>query len=143
MKRIVFFFLAVVLVAGLAGFGTLQLSDKGPRGDDVAAHEWLHRELKLTGEQERALEPVETKFAEKQRQLSAALLEANRALARAMGEEKGYTPRVAAAVETVHQRMGDLQKASIEHVFDMRGVLSPEQGDKLLALARKSLEESH
>ena len=38
------------------------------------------------------------------------------------------------------QRMGDLQKASIEHVFEMRTVLSPEQGDKLLALARKILE---
>jgi hypothetical protein len=57
-----------------------------------------------------------------------------------MGEEKGYGPRVAACVEVVHQRMGDLQKASIEHVFEMRSVLSPEQGDKLLTLAQKILE---
>jgi hypothetical protein len=38
--------------------------------------------------------------------------------------------------------MGDLQKASIKHVFAMRAVLSPEQGDKLLVLARQALEQS-
>lgn len=140
MRRVVLFFIAVVVVAGLAAFGTLQFSGHGPREHHAAAHDWLHRELKLTAEQERALEPVEAKFGTKQRELSAALLEANRALARTMGEEKGYTPRVAAAVEVVHQRMGDLQKASIEHVFEMRAVLSPEQGDKLLTLAQKILE---
>lgn len=139
MKRVLLFFVAVLVVAGLAGFGTLQLSDHGPR-EHVAAHNWLHRELKLTAEQERALEPIEAKFGAKERELAAALLEANRNLARTMGDEKGFTPRVAAAVEVVHQRMGDLQKASIEHVFDMRTVLSPEQGDKLLALAQKILE---
>ena len=139
MKRVVLFFLAVVVVAGAAGFGTLRLSDHGPR-EHVAAHDWLHRELKLTAEQERALEPIETRFSVKERECAAALAEANRNLARVMGEEKAYGPRVAAAVEAVHQRMGDLQKASIEHVFEMRTVLSPEQGEKLLALAQKILE---
>ena len=133
------FFVAVVVLAALAGFATLKVSSRGPR-EHVAAHDWLHRELKLTAEQERALEPIEAKFSVKERELAAALLEANRSLARIMGEEKNSTPRVAAAVEVVHQRMGDLQKASIEHVFEMRTVLSPEQGDKLLALAQKILE---
>ena len=139
MKRVVLFFVAVVVVAALAGFATLKLSRHGPR-EHVAAHDWLHKELKLTADQERALEPVEAKFGVREREFAAALLEANRSLARVMGEEKTFTPRVAAAVEVVHQRMGDLQKASIEHVFEMRTVLSPEQGDKLLALAQKILE---
>jgi nickel and cobalt resistance protein CnrR len=128
-----------VVVASLAGFGALKLADHGPR-EHVAAHDWLHRELKLTADQERMLGPVEAKFGAKQHELATALLEANRNLARVMGEEKAYTPRVAAAVEVVHQRMGDLQKASIEHVFDMRSKLSPEQGDNLLAHAQKILE---
>lgn len=139
MKRVILFFVAVVAVAGLAGFGTVQLSSHGPR-EHTAAHDWLHRELKLTSEQERALEPVEARFGAKERELAAALLDANRSLARVMGEDKAYSPRVAAAVEAVHQRMGELQKASIEHVFEMRAVLSPEQGDKLLTLAQKILE---
>lgn len=140
MKRVILFFTAVVIVASLAGFGALQFSEHGPRTHHTAAHEWLHRELKLTAEQERALEPIEVKFGARERELAAALLEANRSLARVMGEEKAYSARVAAAVEIVHQRMGDFQKASIEHVFEMRTVLSPEQGDKLLALAQKILE---
>jgi nickel and cobalt resistance protein CnrR len=139
MKKVLLFFVAVVVVASFAGFGALKLADQGLH-QHVAAHDWLHRELKLTADQERALGPVEAKFATRQRELAAALLEANRSLARIMGDEKAYTPRVAGAVEVVHQRMGDLQKASIEHVFDMRAVLSPEQGDKLLAHAQKILE---
>jgi hypothetical protein len=63
-------------------------------------------------------------------------------LARAIKEDKAYTPRVAAAVEHVHHCMGDLQKTSIEHVFAMRAVLSPEQGEKLLSLAQRALEQS-
>lgn len=140
MKRVILFFLAIIIVAGLAGFGTLQLSDHGLHGRHTAAHDWLHRELKLTEDQERALGPVEVRFGAKERELATMLLEANRDLARAMREDKAYTPRVAAAVEVVHRRMGDLQKASIEHVFEMRAVLSPEQGDKLLVHAQKILE---
>ena len=74
---------------------------------------------------------------------SADTYEAKRALAHAMAEDKVYSPRVATAVESVHQRMGDMKRASIRHVFDMRTVLSPEQGDKLLTLAQRALEQSH
>lgn len=140
MKRVVLFFLAVVFVAGLAAWGAIHISGHDAHPNRGAAHAWLHRELKLTADQERALGPVETRFAEKEQKLSSAFAEANRELGRAIAEEKHFTPRVAAAVETVHQRMGDLQKASIEHVFDMRSVLTPEQGEKLLSLAQKALE---
>ena len=37
--------------------------------------------------------------------------------------------------------MGELQKASIEHVFAMRSVLTPEQSDNLLELAQRTLEQ--
>jgi nickel and cobalt resistance protein CnrR len=141
MKRIVLFFIAVVVVASLAGFGTLQWSNREHPIDHSAAHVWLHRELKLTAEQERALEPVEARFAEKQQQLSAALTEAHRALGRTMAEEKHFTPRVATAVEAVHRRIGDLQKASVEHVFEMQAVLSPEQGEKLFSLVQETLAQ--
>ena len=143
MKRLILFFLGVVVVAGLSAFITVQLCEPELRGNHAAAHAWLHRELKLTSEQERALAPIETKFSEEHERLEAAILEARRTLARAMAEDKAHTPRVVAAVEAVHQRMGDMKRASIRHVFDMRTVLSPEQGDKLLVLAQKALEQTH
>ncbi len=110
--------------------------------DEVTSHAWLHRELNLTEAQHKALEPIEAKFGERQRQLAAALRESKHRLAQVIAEDKAYTPRVTAAVENVHHCMGELQKASIEHVFAMRAVLTPEQGDKLLKLAQESLEQS-
>lgn len=143
MKKIVAFFVAVIAVGAASAFITLQVCEPEMRGDHASAHTWLHRELKLTTEQERALEPIEAKFAEEHQRLETGIREAKRALAQAMAEDKAYTSRVVAAIETVHQRMGDMKRASIRHVFDMRGVLSPEQGDKLLALAQKALEQTH
>jgi len=141
MKKIILFLVAIAAVAALAAYGTMHWAHR-VTADEVTSHEWLHHELNLSEAQLKALAPIEIKFGERQRQLAAAMREANRQLARTMAEDKAYTPRVAAAVEHVHHCMGDLQKASIEHVFAMREVLSPEQGDKLLVLAQKALEQS-
>ncbi|MFZ5496525.1 MAG: Spy/CpxP family protein refolding chaperone [Verrucomicrobiota bacterium] len=142
MRKLLFFLVITAGVAALATYFTLRWSRHRLTADEVVSHEWLHRELHLTEAQHRALEPIEAQFGERQRRLAAALHDANRQLARALAEDKAYTPRVAAAVEHVHHCMGDLQKASIEHLFAMRAVLSPEQGDRLLELAQKALEQS-
>jgi Spy/CpxP family protein refolding chaperone len=142
MKKITLFLAAIAAVAAIACYITMRVSQPPVTADDIASHEWLHRELKLTEAQHRALEPIEQGFGEKQRRLAEALREANRQLARGMAEDKAYTPRVTAAVEHVHHCMGDLQKVSIEHIFAMRTVLTPEQGDKLLVLAQQALEQS-
>jgi Spy/CpxP family protein refolding chaperone len=142
MKNVVLFFVAVIVIAALSAFCAVRWMSGRSAETPVAAHEWLHAELRPTEAQHKALEPIEGEFAEKQRRLVAQLHAANLDLARIMGEEKAYTPRVAAAVEQVHHCMGNLQKASIEHVFAMRSVLTPEQGDKLLKLAQRALEET-
>lgn len=142
MKKVALFLSAIAAVAAIACYFTLRMAQPKVTSDDIASHEWLHRELKLTEVQHKALEPIEQGFGDKQRRLAEALREANRQLARAMAEDKAYTPRVAAAVEHVHHCMGDLQKVSIEHVFAMRAVLTPEQGDRLLVLAQQALEQS-
>lgn len=142
MKKVVTFFLAVVAVAALAAWGTLAWTKKHAAENPVSAHAWLHRELQLTMDQREALAPIESAFAAKQRQLTNNLHEANARLADLMAEDKAYTPRVAAAVGKVNDCMAQLQQASIEHVFAMRAVLTPDQGDSLLALARQVLEQS-
>ena len=143
MKRVALFFFAVISVAAIATFVTLHWSESRiSRVDEVAAHQWLHRELQLTDAQHKALEPIEAKFMEKQHTLAGQLQVENVNLARLMTEDKAYTPRVATQVERVHHCMGELQKASIEHLFEMRTVLTPEQGDKLLVLAQHALEQS-
>jgi len=59
--------------------------------------------------------------------LPAGHMRAISGIAQAMENEHEYGPEVSAAIDEVHARMGDLQKATVRHVFDMREILEPEQ----------------
>ena len=141
MKTTLGFFAAVIAVAALSAFCTLRWT-ASRQATSSDPHQWLHEQLALTNQQHTALDPVETRYAEKQKKLTTQIRDANRELARAISEGKAYSPQVAAAVEKIHQYQGELQKASIEHIFEMRRVLTPAQGDKLLQLAQQALESS-
>jgi len=73
------------------------------------------------------LEAMEDKFAVKRHTLELSLRAANGRLATAMEEEHEFGPKVASAVEDVHGRMGEVQKATIAHVFEMRSLLTSDQ----------------
>ena len=140
MKNVFGFFVAVIAVAALSAFCTLRWTAAHPPAGSIDSHQWLHNQLHLTAEQQTALDPIETRYAEKEHRLTAQLQDANRELARAIGEGKAYSLAVSVAVEKIHQNMGEMQKLSVEHVFEMRKVLTPEQGDKLVQLAQRALE---
>lgn len=142
MRMILGFFAAVAAVAALSSFCTLHWVARHPPVASSDAHDWLHKELRVTEAQREQLKPIEMRYAEREQVLRERMRAANRHLAAAIAKGKGYSPEVAAAVEQVHQHMGELQKASLEHLFEMRTVLTPEQGDRLMALARKGLEEA-
>jgi hypothetical protein len=142
MRKIALFFGVVVGIAALTAFCSVRWVAGRHDGAPADAQEWLHSELNLTNAQRIALAPIEREFAVKQRELADRLRAANRDLARTMGEEKAYTPKVTAAVQCVHHCMSELQMATIEHVFAMRSVLAQDQGDKLLTLAQRSLEQT-
>ena len=58
------------------------------------------------------------------------------AVAAAIEAEHRDGPRVSQAIDAVHHSMGDLQKATLAHVFAMRRVLRPDQAatfDRLVA----------
>lgn len=142
MKTILAFFAAVVAVAALSSFCTWRWAASRPSAVSADAHDWLHKELHVTPAQHKALEPIEARYAERERALREKMRQANLELAAAIAKSKGYSPEVAAAVEKVHQHMGELQKASLEHLFEMRTVLTPEQSERLLQLAHDALEKS-
>lgn len=142
MKNIFGFFAAIVVVAAVSAFCTWHLVSGRHSGDRINSHAWLHDELKLTAAQQDALKAVEARFEERERPLREQMRQANRDLAVALGTHKALTPEVMAAVEQVHRHMGELQKVSLEHLFEMRAVLTPEQADRLLRLAQQGLEES-
>ena len=141
MRTVILFFAVVVGVAAIAALATRQLIEQPPRTQD-AMHRWLHDRLELTAEQEESLRKIESRFASEERRLRNGLSQANRDLATVISEESSYTPRVAAAVERVHSEMGELQKLSIAHLYEMTTVLSPEQNARLMQYAEMALTES-
>ena len=98
-----------------------------PKQPGVELHDVLHHRLALDAEQERRLEELERRFAEQRRVLELEMRADNARLAQAIEAEHGNGPRVAAAVDLTHRTMGDLQKATLAHVFAMRQVLRPDQ----------------
>jgi Spy/CpxP family protein refolding chaperone len=92
-------------------------------------HSVVHEQLDLSAEQDRRLDVIEAGFAARRPALEAEVRAANRELAAAIAASDGDTPQVQAAVDHFHAAMGDLQKATITHVFEMRSVLTPKQAE--------------
>ena len=132
----------VALVAAAACFVTSRLF--GPlHGPEITGHEWIHKKLNLTSDQQKALDPIETKFEEHKRILLGRIRDATRELAEAIKRDQVNSPRVAAAVATIYQAQGELQETTLEHVFEMKSVLSAEQYRKLLALTADELNQNN
>lgn len=141
MRNAIIFFTVVIAVAALSAVATRHfLGEPQPTPD--AMHRWLHDRLGLTTEQRESLKAIEQRFAADEQRLRNNLKQANRDLARAIREDGNYTPRVTAAVEHVHHEMGELQKLSIAHLFEMTTVLTPEQSARLMEYAEMGLTET-
>jgi len=116
-----------VLLAALAGcLGAIAADRWANHEAGSGLHDFVHDELTLTTDQEQRLDALEARFAVERARLEGSARAANARLAQAMENEHEYGPEVSAAIDEVHARMGDLQKATVRHVFDMREILEPE-----------------
>lgn len=106
------------------------------------SHVWLHDKLHITSEQDIKLHPIEERFANRKKELEARIREANRVLGTAIMEDKRYSERVKAGVDAIHHAQGELQKATMEHLFEMQTVLTQEQKDTLNKLAADALQHN-
>tara|TARA_R110002096_G_scaffold385536_1_gene579385 strand:- start:19552 stop:20007 length:456 start_codon:yes stop_codon:yes gene_type:complete len=141
---VVFFGVFVAALLGCAVGCTLALKffmggHHGASGHDP--HDWLHHQLGITHEQHEQLKDMETRFESRERELRDAILAANAKLTVALKEDQTYTPRVEAIIEEIHHAQAALQKATIEHLVEMKTVLTVEQYQKLLDLAGDALSD--
>jgi len=141
--KILFFLGGLLLLAAVAAISSLvtawrmgALERSVPRD----YHAWIHEELGMTDEQEHRLLPSEQRYEETNRHLREVIRLANQELAVAIAEDRANTPRVQAAVQRIHRAMGELQQATLDHIFEMKEVLEPEQYDHLMNLTREALE---
>ena len=105
------------------------------------AHHWVHQQLNLSAGQEKALQPAEEEYARRVEELLEEIRQANRDLGSAILEEKSNTPRVKAAMVKVNDAQKKLQALTLEHVFAMREILTPDQYEKLLSLTGAALQQ--
>lgn len=141
MNRRAPFILAMILAFGAAIGGAMIgrtfISPSRPVESEL--HQLLHEQLNLDHGQSEKIEVIEQRFALRRQALEAELRADNADLATAIEAEHGYGPRVAAAVDKSHLAMGELQKATLEHVFAMRSVLRPDQAARFDAAIVKAL----
>lgn len=119
--------LILLLALGAGALGAALQTRWANDADQQGLHPFVHDKLDLTEGQERELERLEAQFSLRRSALDHALRTANADLAAAMESEHRYGPEVAQAIERVHAAMGDMQKATVEHVFAMRAILDAQQ----------------
>lgn len=106
-------------------------------------HTLLHRGVVLDAPQEAALDRLEAEFAVRRAALEAELRADNVRLAAAIEREHANGPAVAAAVDRSHRTMGALQKATLAHVFAMRGVMRADQTAAFDRVVVQALTPAH
>lgn len=122
--------LITILLAVMAGAIGVWLGGQFLHHEPTGSHSlhaMVHTELKLSADQDRQLDALETTFDARKKALEAEMRKANTELAAAIRTSDAAGPEVAAAVHHFHEAMGALQTETIEHVFAMRKVLTPEQ----------------
>ena len=88
--------------------------------------------LGITPEQDKALEPIEQRYAEQKKHYGEMLRITNAELGKAILEDRSDSERVKAAVARIHEAQGELQNATLQHIFEMKAVLTQPQYEKLL-----------
>jgi Spy/CpxP family protein refolding chaperone len=132
--------LAIALVASVACLLTGRWTARHHTGY-ADAHHWVHTQLGLTAEQEKQLAPIEQRYDEQRRHFSELIRVANVELGQAILADKDDSPRVKAAIARIQEAQGQLQDATLRHVFEMQPVLTPEQYEKLLNLTANALSQ--
>lgn len=89
-------------------------------------HEMLHQAVPLEANEKKILEAKELEFAEHRREIEKRLRIANGQLADAISKNPSWSPEVETAIQQVERAAGDLQRATLVHVFEMRAGLKPE-----------------
>jgi len=89
-------------------------------------HEMLHRAVPLDANEQEILNAKEKAFMARRSEIDSRLRMANAALADAIGKNPEWSSEVEAATKQVEIAAGELQRATLIHVFEMRAGLKPE-----------------
>ncbi|MBB5032266.1 periplasmic heavy metal sensor [Prosthecobacter vanneervenii] len=120
---------------------TLHRHGEGHAHDHVKPdlHAWMHEHLSITPEQHGKLEPLEEAFEKTRIKLQEEIRLADLELAKTIRDPKMTPAAMDAALERLNEAQGALQRATLEHFFEMKRYLRPAQANKLLEWTHDSL----
>ncbi len=119
--------LILVAIAGAGGAWVGAQLLQPPTYTHDEFHDRLFTELRLSTEQQALMDGLEVRYADENKVHRKRLAEANLALADALGRENAYNDAIEQAIENVHMTMFELQKSTVRHLYEMRGILDEEQ----------------
>lgn len=119
--------LILVAIAGAGGAWVGAQLLQPPTYTHDEFHDRLFTELRLSAEQQALMDALEARYAGENKVHRKRLAEANLALADALGRENAYNDTVEQAIQNVHITMFELQKSTVRHLYEMRGILDEEQ----------------
>jgi len=137
------------IAAGLASWTALKVNNEKASSHAPTAstdgdfHQWTHEQLDLTPEQDKALQPVETAFYKERARLAKTLADAGHDLAHAIQDHGRDSQELSAALLRINHLQLELQKLTLNHFFDMKAHLDPDQAHKLLEWTHDSISEAH
>lgn len=129
----------IAFVAAVAGVYAARTFSDQSRKSESELHAFLHNELKLDANQHAKIEAIEARFVIRKKALEKDMRAANAQLAGAIEAEHGYGPKVTTAVDNVHHVMGEMQKETLDHLFEMRAVMNAEQAGRFDKTVVKAL----
>lgn len=137
-KSYVHILLFIVLIAGIAVGGVYAGQHYFHNEHALHTHvkanglnTYVHSQLDITPKQDAKLNEIEHRYQERISYLEEKLKLSNMELANAVREEKHYGARVEKAVTDNHTTMGEVQKVTMKHLFDMQAILTAEQNEKM------------
>ncbi|MDR1190720.1 MAG: periplasmic heavy metal sensor [Verrucomicrobiales bacterium] len=139
MKRVLSFLILLALVAAVASASCWLTRRYIQPSPPPAADGEVFAQLDLTPEQERKINVIREQFNTSRQHCALLMNQRNRELAAVILSDKADSPRVQAAVEQIHEAMGDMQKATLNSIFAARDVLTTEQYGRLLRLVAEQL----
>jgi Spy/CpxP family protein refolding chaperone len=121
----------VAIVAGAAGgwMGARNVIDSDAQTLPLrqTVSEIVHRDLKLTPDQSKEIQAIENEYYERRSTLRVQVAGANRELADALMADMAFGREAQQATNHVEQGLGELQRATVLYVLQLRDVLNPEQ----------------
>ena len=126
--------LVTVVVAGVAAYigawaGSTRMHHGPVRASPLreAVHAMSERGLKLTPAQQQSIAAIDARYSRKREALRAQISRANAEVADALALEMAFGPKAEQAINHLQSTVGDLQKATILYVLEVRETLTLEQ----------------